>query len=662
MNRLSWYYNRLTKMPPAEILHRLHHKTRQWRDKRFAASSVPSPPMDLKVDLELAAKLSEHVTQADLDLWQASLSVSVVAMADQALERSFDVFGIRSSHPNGVNWHLDAVTGNQWPLEFWSSIDIRDGTTVGGVKFTWEHNRLYCLPILGMAYKLTGEKRYADHVFYLLESWLAGNPYPLGVNWSSGIELGVRLANLVWALSFLEGYEIGKGDSRSVNRFIQLHGYHLYRYPSKYSSNNNHALAEALGLFLAAVFFPSLKGAEKWLIFGKGVLEREVTRQILPDGGSYEYSTTYLSFTADFFLLYRMVCFRLGLEYDPSIDERLERSGEYIHHLMDCKGNVPNIGDQDSAILVNFGLSNQENYVSLLNTVGLLFSRPDLLRGDLDYKTCVLLGEVKKQASSGEERSTRSGHKQLQESGLSIIRGQGAGRELVLVANATPMGMPPLYAHGHLDALSFTLSIDGQEVLVDPGTYLYHSGGKWRQYFRSVAAHNTIRVNSTDLTLQPGPFMFGVPYQITGHRLYETDEGITWEASHNAYLKFKEPVYLSRRIGYDHSSGTVLIEDCLESDGSYSVEQFFHLHPHCRVVMKNREAKISPGTVDVRMLFDRQLEVKALQGQNEPLAGWFSEAFNHLQESVTIITTGILSGRNVLRTEIVITERDVTAI
>ena len=53
--------------------------------------------------------------------------------------------------------------------------------------------------------------------------------------------------------------------------------------------------------------------------------------------------------------------------------------------------------------------------------------------------------------------------------------------EIRLVADAGPLGYRSIAAHGHADALSFTLSVGGREFLIDPGTYAYHTQQAWRQ-------------------------------------------------------------------------------------------------------------------------------------------------------------------------------------
>ena len=64
--------------------------------------------------------------------------------------------------------------------------------------------------------------------------------------------------------------------------------------------------------------------------------------------------------------------------------------------------------------------------------------------------------------------------------------------EIRLVVDAGPLGYQTTPAHGHADALAFTMSVGGLEFLVDPGTFAYHTEAQWRSYFRGTAAHNTL--------------------------------------------------------------------------------------------------------------------------------------------------------------------------
>ncbi|WP_419176481.1 alginate lyase family protein [Desulfosediminicola sp.] len=637
---MSWYIERLSKMPSAEIVHRLHHKFREKLDEKKLCNITPT------INSNFASSLFN-------DGPITKLSRDAIPQRISAYPKSIDVFGIEILFTSAIDWHKDPKTGREWPLDFWAKVNIRDGKKIGGPKFVWEANRLYFLNQLGLAYAKTGERQYADRIFNLLVDWMEKNPYGLGVNWTSCIELSVRLTNVVWCLSLLKGYEISAEQEKALGEFVHYHGRHLYRYQSKYSSNNNHAIAEAFGLFLIGVYFPSFPDAKKWLEFGKGVLEREGLRQVLPDGGSYEYSTTYLSFVFDFFLLFKVICDNHAISYDKRLNERLERSCEYIAHLLDEKGNIPNIGDQDSAVLVNFGLNNHENFASILNTGAILFNRRDFVSSNFpDFKTTALLGEkrivdFKNDLLPQNALREKAFHKIYEQSGLAVISDTVEKINIHFVGNATPLGMPPLYAHGHLDALSFYLSVDGLEFFVDPGTYLYHSGGKWRRYFRSTAAHNTVRINQTDFTEMPGDFMYGKPYKITKHCLEEQDGVVIWQSEHDAYMRLPEKVKHCRSVSWQRVDGEFIVVDNIRTGGSCEGEWFYHLHPGCEVSCEENKVFITNGNVKLEMEIDKSLSLSLYKGSEEPLLGWFSKSFNHLQKTYTLVANGkVQSGDN----------------
>jgi uncharacterized heparinase superfamily protein len=651
MNNLSWYIKRFFKMSFPEISYRLQHKIREKVDKKGYLSRPLDFPKDTQSILSRLFPLFCQVTSESLKSCSVVDKAFLLAISEDILLNRCKIFGIKHDFGKRIDWHLDPKTGNRWPLKFWSEIDIRDGFTIGGPKFVWEVNRLYCLPILGMAFRLSGERRYADKIYSLVEEWIQANPYPKGVNWTSGIELGIRVVNLIVSLSFLEGYEVSDQQNNLINRFLLTHGHHLYRYPSKYSSNNNHAIAEAFALFLIGVYFPHFSEAKKWFRFGKTVLEREVARQILPDGGSYECTTTYLSFVFDFFLFYKLVCDKNYIDYAPIVNERLEQSCEFIDALMDRNGNLPNIGDQDSAVLVNFGLDNLENFNSILNTGAVLFNRPEFRQDNFpDFKTQVLVGDRIKTNGNLSTANTKTACMLFEHSGLAVIRKQINDKEFVFVGNAMPLGMPPLFAHGHLDALSFTLFIDGLEIFIDPGTYLYHSGGKWRRYFRSTAAHNTVRIKETDMTPQLGDFMFGKPYKITENSLNEKDGRAVWQAGHDAYTRLKESVWHIRRVTINTKDGVFHFEDMLKGKGNYLAEQYFHFHPECQVKRDSKGIEIKRESIMIRMTVDDRLNITEYRGSKNPLCGWYSKAFNELEETTSICCKTQIQNSTTLRT------------
>jgi Heparinase II/III-like protein/Heparinase II/III N-terminus len=637
--QISWYIIRLTKMSLPEIAWRVWEKVKKLSDKirNFNTPDIFFMPGKSIFSLSKHSE-AKYLNQYFLENTQKHLSI-----ADSALENTFSAFGVNIAFNKDINWHIDPVTKKKWPQKFWGDIDYRD-KSFGGVKFVWEINRLYFLFPLAISYRLTKKKKYADEIIQLVKSWIKGNPYPFGVNWASGIEAGVRLANLVWALSFLEEYRFSRDDLITINSFVWFHANHLQRYPSKFSSSNNHLLAEGFGLFIAGLYFPHLKCAEKWLNKGKNILEKQITRQILPDGGSFEYSTTYLSFVVDFFLLFKISCDTNGIAYSRNIDERLEKSCEFIKSIMDKNGNIPNIGDQDSAVLVDFGLSNLNNFSSILNTGAVLYNRKDFATDRPDLKTWILTGIGHLPLQTDEQSKDMAQVQMHRQSGLAVIRDHVEEKEIFFTGNAMPLGMAPLYAHGHLDALSFTLSVDGGQIFIDPGTYLYHGGEKWRTYFRSTAAHNTVRLNKKDYSEQTGDFMFGKPYRIIENSLEKKEDKVVWKAGHDAYLKKNSFADIMREIIWDKKKREFIVIDSIKHSGKIFVELFFHCHPECRVESIDKEVFIKRDNIEIKLFSDISLDCEILHGSYKPVSGWYSPGFNEITKTATIRFYGNMIG------------------
>lgn len=639
MNNLLWYIHRLKRMPALELPYRCEQLIKQKVDKR-ATWVAERNDGDHHPNLH-----SLMIPGAEIVF--PGLRTRVVAGAEKVLEHRFRVFGIEGDFGDPIDWHLDPKTGKRWPLVFWGDIDYRDGYSVGGIKFAWELNRLHHLPLLAMAWQMMQEHRYRAEIFDQLRSWLDGNPYPKGINWISGIEIGIRIVNLVYSLRLLGDEPLEREHQDTLTEFVLLSARHLHRYHSKYSSCANHAVAEALGLFTAGLCFPGIKGATTWKGLGRRVLEHEVGRQICADGSGFEHSVPYLKFVSELFLVY----FLLGREYgepcSERVSERLRASFEFMSSIADENGNYPRIGDGDDGCLLKFETTNEDNFVSLLNTGAVLFDNPNwiLEKADYDLMTFCLLGDGSKEKwerlrRRGDRRGTAVRH--FADAGLVTTRDKG---EVLFVGNAGPLGLEPLGGHGHADCLSFWLSVRGQPIVVDPGTYLYHSGGKWRHYFRSTSAHGTVTVDGQDQAVAVSDFMFDQFYHTRWMPLEDSDDCVVWSAEHDGYTRLKDPVVHRRTITYCKKDGTFIIENLLSCEGTHTIESLIHLHPDCLVSLSKHLAMIRCGAVRLTVELDRTWDsVRVVNGQEHPPLGWYSPRFNEIQKSPTIVCCKKIDG------------------
>jgi uncharacterized heparinase superfamily protein len=124
----------------------------------------------------------------------------------------------------------------------------------------------------------------ADWHNELIGRWIAENPPGTGNGWEP-YPVSLRIVNWVkWALS---GVTLDREWEHSLavqTRWLAKRiEYHLL---------GNHLLANAKALVFAGLYFDGLE-PRVWLEQGLRILEKELTEQILPDGGHFELSPMY---------------------------------------------------------------------------------------------------------------------------------------------------------------------------------------------------------------------------------------------------------------------------------------------------------------------------------------------------------------------------------
>ncbi|HSN19274.1 MAG TPA: heparinase II/III-family protein, partial [Usitatibacter sp.] len=337
---------------------------------------------------------------------------------------------------------------------------------------------------------------------------------------------------------------------------------------------------------------------------------------------------------------------------------RMEAMLEYLASIMDAGGNLPMFGDADDGYVVRLDPRPQFcRYRSLLATGAVLFGRPELKAkaGALDDKTRWLLGPEAQSAFARMDASAARlpVRRAFPEGGYYILGCDfETPRELRLVADAGPLGYREIAAHGHADALSFTLSVGGREMLVDPGTYAYHTRGDWRAYFRGTSAHNTLRVDRRDQSQPGGNFMWLRKARAACSLWRSSEDEDVFEGVHDGYRALADPVTHRRRITLDKRSRRIVIDDTLEMDGEHDIELFFHCHEACEVRAVPGAVEIERDGVRLRLALPAGSPgaARVLRGSVAPIAGWVSRRFDRKVASPTIVWRARLAGRCVLKT------------
>ncbi len=655
MPKLRWRYNRLRCMTPAEIAHRV---MRAVASRMEAAGLIPERAVP-EPDLAPAPQRWIH----------AGARVEApryLAAADRIAEGWLDIFALRNVDIGSPpRWNRDPKTGIEGPLIYGKTLDYRDTNLIGDCKYLWEPNRHQHLVTLAQAYALSQKKRYADVIAEHLESWFLACPHRMGPNWSSALEPAIRLINWSATWQLLGGahsqvFERHPELRASWLRSIYQHAEFVNGWFSLHSSANNHLIGEAAGLFIAAVTWPHWPRAKAWLETSKRILEREVLLQNFPDGVNREQAVAYQQYELDILILCLLAGKASGQWFSAAYESRIEAMLDFLASIMDASGNIPMFGDSDDGYVVR--LSQEKGFClfrSVLASGAILFRRGDfkMKARSLDDKNRWLFGagaDAQFDAIDS-EKTWLPPRQQFPEGGYYILGCEfETPNEIRLVADAGPLGYQSIAAHGHADALSFTLSAGGREFLIDPGTYAYHTHGRWRQYFRGTAAHNTVRVDGLDQSEPGGNFMW-LSHARAGCSLWlSSAHKDSFEGWHNGYMRFPDPVKHRRMIELDKSARRIVIEDTLEMADEHDIELFFHCSELCEVDAAGEDYVLTQDGVSIRLLLPKTEDSSAQirRGSVAPISGWVSRAFDARQPTATIVWRAKLRENVVLRTEI----------
>lgn len=664
--RLQWTLRRLRAMSPRELGFRLRRKVQEDAERAGIGLARPSAPAGVSGPPWVAPLPRGFDTQR------------YTLAADRILDGRFDVFALENA-PLGFppRWNRDPKTGIEAPLEFGFGLDYRDAARVGDVKYLWEINRHLELVTLAQAWHLTADARYARGARVLVDSWLADCPYPCGVNWCASLEHAIRLVNwaFAWQLLGAEGAPIFQAEEGQAFRrrwldSVYRHCHFVARHFSRHSSANNHLLGEATGLFIACLTWPLWPESSRWLSQARADLEREALQQNFEDGVNKEQAVWYHHSVADMLLIAGLFARANGCDFDSRYWGTLESMLDFVASIMDVEGGVPAIGDADQGVLVRLVPAARTwpgVYRSLLAAGAVLFERPEfrLKAGGLDDKTRWLLGD---EAAARFEALDPSGarlpvRRSFPRGGYYILGDRlETPEEIRIVADAGALGYLSIAAHGHADALAFTLTVGGTPFLVDSGTFAYHTERDWRHYFRGTSAHNTVMVDGEDQSVFAGPFLWLQHADATVDEFVCSPGLQVLVAHHDGYQRLADPLTHRRTWRYDTESATLSICDELLCAGEHTAEIFWHFAPECQVTSENGRVVAERDDIRVELESSDNVTVALVRGRSpgrpgERPLGWVSSGFDLKAPATTVVGVGRIRGNTRLEARLRIRRR-----
>jgi hypothetical protein len=631
-------------LPPRYVLARLRDELHQaamrpWarvypralRDATVIGESGARSLDDLW-DRQLAAPFFLH--PSDRDHYVAAFRARypdevarILAAADAALRHEFDLLGSGlTALGDAIPWLDDFKTGRRYPLQYCRDIAYMELDKPTDVKVPWELSRCQHFTVLGQAYWLTGDERYAREYRAEIEDWIAANPFASSVNWICAMDVGLRAISWIWGFYFMAGSRACADPAfrRMFLRSLFTHGEFVFTRLETSDVNGNHYLSDGAGLVFLGLFFKHTDRGRDWLALGQRIVYGEIFEQTSDDGVDFEQSTAYHRLVLELFFTSYLLLEKHGRQVPQPQWARLERMVDFVAAYTKPNGLAPLIGDADDGRVQKLGMQPINDHRYLLSTGAARFSRGDLKSAAHHFwdESFWLLGPEEAAAFDrlkGDAPAFRSAA--FSSGGFYVLRSPSAH----VVVDCGEVGMRGRGGHGHNDILSFELFLNDVNVVTDCGAYLYTASREWRNRFRSTAFHNVAQVDGEELNrfidedalwqLRDDARPVDVQWKVD-------QAGDYFRGGHGGYARLSPPVMPSREILVERDAPRVVVRDRIDGAGVRTVVWRFHFDPSVTAALSGDDCCLTHSTGEVWML-----SIGEAPGRPRLDEGWVSPSY-----------------------------------
>lgn len=577
----AWLLRRLRAMSVPEIVWRVSQKIIQKsEEKRFKLRKTAV------TEFLFNEKLS--VLQLDADRMHLNWDNH-----HYSLNTEIPLLGGYDYETYKKRWNAGFQTEHEWPERFSYALDYKQRDDIGDARTNWELNRHFQFVLLTKDYAASGESKYLSEFIELFEDWNVKNPFLWGISWTSVMEVAIRCSNWCYAWCFLKRADAPSELLEKLQTGILNMTDYIANHYSRYSSANNHLIVEAYAIGQTGV----LCNYTPWIKLAMDILTRELPLQNYSDGINKELSLHYQSFYMEAMGLMMRLLIKNGIEIPATWNTMLDKMCTYVANCMGDNGEVVVFGDDDEGKILDMqgGL---DHYQYVLGMFSVILSKQYTELRKIECENLNwLFTQEERDAAREKPLYIPPIIAYYMEGGNTILR--SVDRRILIAIDHAALGFGNIAAHGHADALSFQMFIEGQPFFVDPGTYIYHCDLESRNAFRKTENHNTVCVSGKDQSEMLGAFLWGRKAECENVVLEKSGEGIILSSQHTGYY----PI-IHKRTYFFNGKDEISIMDELNIQEPITAN--FIVDPRIDLCLLDDKVSFSFNGVQAEMFFESE--------------------------------------------------------
>lgn len=467
-----------------------------------------------------------------------------------------------------LRWHLNPVNGRAFRrTPHWSRI-YADQAYAGDIKLAWEAGRFPQCFHLGRAAAFHPQaavdfgRAAEDQILQFINA----NPVNYGVQWASGQEVALRLLAWTFALDVLPPFSAASLDRIAAHvaastQYVEDHIEYAQR-----SVYNNHLISEAFGLLLGGLMLPECPSSQRWVRAGIEILDRQADRQVYPDGAYISQSHNYERSVLHVYLAAMSLLRSRRMEIPQSWLDALARAFDFLYAQQnETDGRLPNYGGNDGAMPLILSTCDYPDFRPTLQAVSVACRGERAYpRGPWDEMAVWLLGVGALASPLRADRGRTS--VSFGSTGYHVLRSSGSSSSFAVFRCGSLKDR-----FSQIDMLHTDIWWRGENVCVDPGTFLYNGPSQWHAYFYGTASHNTVTVDGRDQMLHLRKFKCLYPTEAKLLSFRDDGELGVMQGEQYGFARHPGRCVHRRTVIHEKNLDLWVIVDDVTGDGSHRI-------------------------------------------------------------------------------------------